>query len=69
MRQGRQMIDNRQRAQPGEYRAYLVRLWREAPDDPWRAMAKDAHTGEEHHFASVEQLFVFLHDQTAGQQV
>ena len=48
------------------YRAYLVRLWQEGPDAPWRALTKDAETHEERRFATVEQLFLFLHRQTEG---
>jgi hypothetical protein len=48
------------------YRAYLVRLWQEGPDDPWRALTRDAETHEERRFATVEQLFLFLYRQTEG---
>jgi hypothetical protein len=43
-----------------------VRLWQESPDLPWRAFARDAETDEERRFATVEQLFLFLHRQTEG---
>lgn len=48
------------------YRAYLVRLWQENPDVPWRALTRDAETHEERRFATVEGLFLFLHRQTEG---
>ena len=51
---------------PGAYHAYLVRLWQDSADAPWRALSRDAETGEEHRFATIEQLFLFLHRQTQG---
>lgn len=50
----------------GPYRAYLVRLWQEGPDVPWRALTRDAETAEERRFATIEGLFLFLHRQTEG---
>jgi hypothetical protein len=44
--------------------AYLVRLWRDNPDEPWRASAKRVADGRELHFANPEKLFLFLHEQT-----
>jgi hypothetical protein len=48
------------------YRAYLVRLWQESADGPWRALTSDAQTYEQCSFDTVEQLFLFLHRQTEG---
>ena len=48
----------------GNYRAYLVRLWQDGPNAPWRALTRNVLTQDEQHFASVEELFVFLQDQT-----
>lgn len=42
------------------YHAYLVRLWREDHQRPWRASAQSAFTQQVHHFASVEALYAFL---------
>lgn len=39
-----------------DYRAYLMRLWRDSPSEPWRGSLEDPHTGERRHFASVAQL-------------
>ncbi|MCA9969112.1 MAG: hypothetical protein KC425_02800 [Anaerolineales bacterium] len=47
------------------YRAFLLRLWREARDAPWRASLEDPHTGQRHSFASDEQLLAFLRAQMA----
>ena len=48
------------------YHSYLVRLWREQSPPQWRASLRSIQTGEERRFAHVEQLFVFLHAQTAA---
>jgi len=47
-----------------KYQAYLLRLWRESSQQPWRAMLEDPHTGDQHGFATLEQLFAFLQQQT-----
>lgn len=52
---------------PGEYQAYLIRLWRDSDQEPWRAMAKQVSTGREIHFDSPEKLFLFLHAQICGE--
>ncbi len=52
--------------QPVHYHSYLVRLWREQSQPHWRASLRSIQTGEERWFAHVEQLFIFLHTQTAG---
>lgn len=44
--------------------AYLVRMWRDSPQEPWRASLKIVLTGRELHFVSPEKLFLFLHRQT-----
>ena len=62
------MTDVRCSQPPAGYQAYLVRLWQESPQGPWRALAKDARSGEEVHFSTLEQLFLFLHGRTAGEQ-
>jgi hypothetical protein len=42
------------------YRSYLVRLWREAPDGPWRCQASCLGTRVERRFAGLAELFEFL---------
>ena len=49
---------------PPDSHAYLLRLWRDGPDEPWRASVKLVADGRELHFASPEKLFLFLHEQT-----
>jgi hypothetical protein len=64
---GRKDTTDRQDARPYDaYQAYLVRLWQDSADGPWRALARDAASGEEHRFATIEQLFLFIHRQTQG---
>jgi hypothetical protein len=51
-----------------EYVAYLLRLWRERSDEltRWRASLQDPHSGERVGFASLEELFDFLHRQVVA---
>ena len=46
------------------YTAYLVRLWQDHPQGPWRASAQSVQTGERVLFASLAELFAFLEGQT-----
>ena len=46
--------------QPADYHSYLLRLWRNDPQQPWRASMQCTATGEFHHFASMEHLINFL---------
>jgi hypothetical protein len=46
------------------YTAYLVRMWQENEEIPWRASAQSARTGEKIFFADLESLFIFLRAQT-----
>jgi aminoglycoside phosphotransferase (APT) family kinase protein len=41
-------------------RAYLLRLWREGEDMPWRASLLVTETGARRAFGSLESLFAFL---------
>ena len=46
--------------------SYLLRLWPTGPagQPVWRASLEDVQTGERLGFANLEQLFVFLMEQT-----
>lgn len=46
------------------YQAYLLRLWREGEDGPWRASVEDPHDGSQRRFASLTQLLAFLEEET-----
>lgn len=49
-----------------DYHAYLLRLWREGSEKPWRAVLISPHTGARHHFADPDQLLMFLAELTAA---
>jgi hypothetical protein len=51
------------RRQPAEYHSYLLRLWRDGPQQSWRASVQSTATGEFHHFAGIEHLVDFLQAQ------
>ena len=53
-------------SRPVQYQSYLIRVWREQTQPHWRASLRSIQTGQEHHFAHLEQLFVFLHAQTSA---
>jgi hypothetical protein len=42
------------------YHAYLIRLWREDKQAPWRGELVSPHTGEQRLFATIDQLLIFL---------
>jgi hypothetical protein len=50
------------------YHSYLLRLWLASDQGQpvWRASLENPQTGERLGFASLERLFTFLQDQTAG---
>jgi hypothetical protein len=53
---------------PSRYLAYMLRLWRvETEDGPaWRTSVESPHTGETQRFDSLEALYAFLVEKTAG---
>ncbi len=65
-------IDNRKvskMAQPDDgrppvYHSFMIRLWQEAPDAPWRVSVRSVETGEIVRFASLMALFSFMQEQT-----
>ena len=48
------------------YTAYVLRLWRDGPAAPWRAVLECARTGERHAFAELADLFAFLEAETGA---
>lgn len=47
------------------YQAYLLRLWRDDADAPWRAtLIAAVRPDEQHHFATLDALYAFLLTQT-----
>jgi len=53
-------------ADPGRYRSYLIRLWREGPGGPWRSQVHCVGTGQERRFADLAGLFGFLESELGG---
>ena len=49
-----------------EYIAYVLRLWRDRQESPWRAMLENAGNGERIAFATISELFTFLENKTDG---
>jgi len=46
------------------YQAYMLRLWQESDDLPWRVSLQNPHTGEQKNFATLAHLYAFLDEQT-----
>jgi hypothetical protein len=47
-----------------EYKAYLLRLWRESHEATWRALLENPNSGERAAFATLEDLVAFLEAKT-----
>jgi hypothetical protein len=50
-----------------DYLAYLLRLWRDKQETPWRALLENPHTGERVAFATLPELVAFLEEKTGEQ--
>jgi len=50
------------------YRLYVLRVWRNGRDDPWRASLDCARTGERLPFATLLELYAFLESETGDAQ-
>ncbi len=52
--------------EPGDYLAYMLRLWRVHSQSHivWRASLESAHTGERVMFADLDALLAFIGDKT-----
>ena len=48
------------------YQAFLIRLWRRQDRFEVRCIVKNVHNGEEHAFADLEHLFLFLEAKDAN---
>ena len=59
-------MDNSAGQTPPEYLSYLLRVWRSGPRPlgGWRASLENPHTAERFGFASLEDLFAFVMEQT-----
>lgn len=50
-----------------DYISYLLRVWRSNGDEKaWRASLQNPHTGERIGFASIDELCIFLRQQTGA---
>lgn len=56
--------------QPPHYLSFLLRLWQtqDRGHTIWRASLESPQTGDRQGFASLEELMVFLQQQTANQE-
>lgn len=52
---------------PPQHRSYLLRLWRSGDRKTWRAMVEEVGSHERHYFADLEELFIFLREQTKSE--
>ena len=43
-----------------QYRAFLLRIWQETPQMPWRASLQCTISGQKRGFRDLESLFAFL---------
>ncbi len=50
------------------YFLYVLRLWCDGSDTPWRAAVDCARTGERLSFANMSDLFAFLESETRNAQ-
>jgi len=49
---------------PKFYCSYLIRLWQDHDQSPWRASAQSVQTGATVRFADMESLLAFLANQS-----
>ena len=54
--------------QRAPYLVYVLRLWRDGQETPWRAALECARTGERLPFADLPALFAFLAAETQAVQ-
>ncbi len=45
---------------PNVYQSYLLRLWRDSADEPWRISLQSTRDGSQHFFANLEDAWAFL---------
>jgi len=58
-------VDHSQQQQL-RYTAYLVRLWQDSAQGPWRASAQSVQSGQITRFGSLAELFAFLATASTG---
>lgn len=50
------------------YHSYLLRLWQDDHQTPWRVLVQSVQSGETIHFVDLNTFFAFLQAQTASEQ-
>jgi hypothetical protein len=50
------------------YHAYLIRLWRDDEQQPWRAELVSPQSGEARRFATPEQAYAYLQQELEQEQ-
>jgi hypothetical protein len=53
-----------QRREKNSYHSYLLRLWKDGDNTPWRASLEDPRNGTQLNFAELKQLIVYLEKET-----
>ena len=53
---------------PELYQSFLLRLWKETPDLPWRFQVRCVSTGKEYRFSELEQVLEFLKNAATGER-
>jgi hypothetical protein len=56
------------RKDSADYKAFLLRVWREDDLSGWRALLEDPHTGQSIGFSSMQMLYEYLEENTSNSQ-
>lgn len=51
------------------YKSYILRIWQDNPQSPWRATVQSIQSQETTHFANLDALFAYLAAQAAWAQI
>ena len=49
------------------YQSYLLRLWRDDQDAPWRVSLQSTRDGRQHFFTDLEEAWRFLRQRTGAE--
>lgn len=52
-----------------QYRSYLLRMWKEMPEDDYRASLQDIITSECHNFSSLAAMIKFLRSNAESSEI
>lgn len=56
-------------ADPERYQSFLLRLWKETPELPWRYQVHCVSTGDEYRFSELDQVIAFLQGAAGGREM